>query len=662
MNWLKKVVQNRNLPIVIILTIGLIIGFFIFRDFGVGLDEPEYYQYADSTIQAYSIKALLTNQYSLESSFGPGDLRYYGPSFLILGKGVLPVLSFFLPKTQVIDLWHFTIYIFFLLGVFFFYKLALRWTSLKPAIVSTILFISQPVLFGNAWIDPKDIPLLVFFLGTIYFGLLFSDRFMLFLSTWKKIEIQKKRIKNPWFSFKGKWHKTYLIFGAILFFFSLSLTIWSDQIKKYVSELILSINVDSPVTFFEKFFVAHIRAISKVPLSYYSHKSTLIFDRMLPLLGIITLLLCALLIFIHRYPRSVANCWEALKQNIVHFRSYFRVQPHRSKLILYFLVACLFLASASATRVIGPLSGVLVIIIWIINFRKQSFPLIVFYGLCTFVLFFIQWPYIWQNTIQRLLFVFQHMSNNPVGVNVLFAGTTFDSRHLPAMYFPGLLGVTLTEPVILLGSIGIGILVYQLFSRKFRNLEWLIPLGWFFIPLAYIIISRPPMYDNYRHFIFVLPALFIFASMALQKIFKKIRSTWLQLIISIVILVPGIVSLIQLHPFEYSYYNAIAGGVKGAENNYELDYWLTCYKQLGEMVQQNETKQVNVYSDLSTEILSSYQYSNIIVNSIRSEPFIHGSLLFLPIRWGHSTLYNQYPIVYSVSFQNVDLCVARRVQ
>ena len=34
-----------------------------------------------------------------------------------------------------------------------------------------------------------------------------------------------------------------------------------------------------------------------------------------------------------------------------------------------------------------------------------------------------------------------------------------------------------------------------------------------------------------------------------------------------------IVDMVKLHPYEYTDYNHIAGGVRGAKSNFMLDYW-----------------------------------------------------------------------------------------
>jgi len=657
-NRLGNIFKHKNFPIFILLFFALVIGLLVFSNFGASWDEPEYYQYADSTIKAYSIKDLINGQYSLESSYGPADLRYYGPAFLIIGKSVIAVLSIFFPHTPSIDLWHLTIYLFYLLGVFFFYQLCLRWTSKKAAIITTLLFYSQPVLFGNAWINPKDIPLLVFFMGTIYFGLRVSDRLKDFFGIWQKKQYENQDLRKPWFKFSGFWDMVYLFFEGFLILFSLIVTIGADFFKKLLAAKILSVNLAVPQTFFEKLFIAFVKNADQVPLSYYANKLSATYDRINTILLVATFFFFILFLTLHRHPH-----WpKELRLISLHLKDCYNNLPRRRGLIFLFIATSFFLASACATRVIGPLAGLLILLIWILNYQKRSVPVILALGLLSFALFYIQWPYIWKDTFSKLLFVIKHMSNNPVGVNTLFGGVTYDSRYLPVEYFPTLLGITLTETAILFIMVGLVITTFFIVLRFKDHSELLIPLGWFFIPFLYILVKRPPMYDNYRHFLFSLPALFIFCALGVNWLFEKVHNKVFQSVIALILLTPGIIGIFQTHPYEYSYYNSFIGGIRGAENKYDLDYWLTCYKQLGETIEENETKSLDLYVDLNPDLISLYGYPKLKVNSMNVEQYQSGGLIVLPIRWGHSTLFDQYPISYKVEVNGVSLCIARRVK
>jgi hypothetical protein len=87
------------------------------------------------------------------------------------------------------------------------------------------------------------------------------------------------------------------------------------------------------------------------------------------------------------------------------------------------------------------------------------------------------------------------------------------------------------------------------------------------------------MYDGYRHFLFILPALFAISGIALQEAADRIRKPLLFVALAAAVLMPGVLGILSLHPYEYVYYNALAGGTAGAFRVYELDYWLTCYKE-----------------------------------------------------------------------------------
>jgi hypothetical protein len=52
----------------------------------------------------------------------------------------------------------------------------------------------------------------------------------------------------------------------------------------------------------------------------------------------------------------------------------------------------------------------------------------------------------------------------------------------------------------------------------------------------------------------------------------------------LLIILPGIISIFELHPYQYIYYNKLIGGLPGAENKYELDYFGLSLKESSEFV------------------------------------------------------------------------------
>ena len=73
------------------------------------------------------------------------------------------------------DLRHMFYFITYLAGVWAFYALGMRWLTRNAALGATLLFITQPLLWGHAFMNPKDTPFLAFFLLSIFFGFKMAD-------------------------------------------------------------------------------------------------------------------------------------------------------------------------------------------------------------------------------------------------------------------------------------------------------------------------------------------------------------------------------------------------------------------------------------------------------------------------------------------------------
>ena len=97
-------------------------------------------------------------------------------------------------------------------------------------------------------------------------------------------------------------------------------------------------------------------------------------------------------------------------------------------------------------------------------------------------------------------------------------------------------------------------------------------------PLAAAVVLRTPVYDTVRHFLFLVPFLCSLAALAACRIWREFiagrrprRMAAALLLAAGALYYAGI--LVRLHPYESVYYNVFAGGLKGAEGWYEIDYW-----------------------------------------------------------------------------------------
>jgi Dolichyl-phosphate-mannose-protein mannosyltransferase len=168
----------------------------------------------------------------------------------------------------------------------------------------------------------------------------------------------------------------------------------------------------------------------------------------------------------------------------------------------------------------------------------------------------------------------------------LFGGTLIRVTDMPRSYVPTLLALQLPELFLLLGTGGTaGALIAAVRSNIARNRRAVLALIAFaaLLPLAVTVLARPAMYNGIRHFVFVLPPLAILGGLAgawlLERAWPHRAIAALAVALFAIGVASPVIEMARLHPYEYTHFNRIAGGVKGARDQYMLDYWALSFKQ-----------------------------------------------------------------------------------
>jgi len=235
------------------------------------------------------------------------------------------------------------------------------------------------------------------------------------------------------------------------------------------------------------------------------------------------------------------------------------------------------------------------------------------YGLIAYAVMVITWPDLWEAPFRNFYWTIRFMSANPTTLQVYFYGDLYPADALPLRYLPAMMLFTLTEPVWPLAGLGFVIAAIKAFRK---NIQWqsLLPtLGWFAIPFFYVLLRRPPMYDGFRHFLFILPPLFVLGGIALDAAFHWVQRSWLQAALILALLLPGLIPGIRLHPYQYTYYNQFVGGTGEAAQRFETDYWLTCYKEAVEQLEPFAEEPINLFVKREFYIAAYYAPENIDV-------------------------------------------------
>lgn len=425
---MKNLAKNKSelLPVLLLLAVCLIIGTLTVRDYGESWDEKDIYSYGDYALKAY--------QYFWQPQRLPElgtNLVFYGPAYFMALTLFARGLAAVYPAWAEPIAWHFGYFLTFLICILLLYLFSRRWLSRWASLGTCLLFVSQPLFWGHAFINPKDLPFMTFFLGSAVLGFEMVDH-------------------------------------------------------------------------------------------YFS-------------------------------PRP--NYW-------------------------LIAVAGIVLGLTVSFRAVGPLAGLLVAIYAISKSPRGSVPLLIPYLLLASITTYLTWPFLWGAPLLKFMRSLEIMSKFPFDKNVLFMGQLYEADQLPWFYYPVMVGIQLTEPVIPLALVGLGLALRNFTALKERARgPLLLFIGWFLLPATVIVALGSTLYDNARQLFFLLPPVFLLIGLSLEALVNALRLPWLIAGALFLLMIPGIYVSIRLHPYEYVYYNWLVRGTGGAYRQYEMDYWATSFEE-----------------------------------------------------------------------------------
>jgi hypothetical protein len=261
----------------------------------------------------------------------------------------------------------------------------------------------------------------------------------------------------------------------------------------------------------------------------------------------------------------------------------------------YVIPAGILFGLSISVRVLGLLIGGIVLLILLGSHKiKDWFYSIAAYTLTASITIYLTWPYLWPKPIHRFFESLQVNLGHQHNPSVMFNGVGYPSTELPWNYVPTLTAIQFTLPLILLALTGFGLAMSHL--RKSNKQFNILILVWLFLPLGLFIILRPAMHDNIRHSLFIMPPLFLLAGATLERLWKLLNGRSLIFAGMIALsLFPGIIHIINYHPYEYIYYNQLAGGTVRGVSLYEADYLALSLSEGIEYINQTVESQATIY-------------------------------------------------------------------
>jgi hypothetical protein len=227
-----------------------------------------------------------------------------------------------------------------------------------------------------------------------------------------------------------------------------------------------------------------------------------------------------------------------------------------------------------------------------------------------------------------------------------------------------MLAITLTEPTWLFFLVGLITTLVGSFRKRVNRVRTLTLFLWFGIVISLLLIINPPNSDGYRHYLFILPPVFLFAGVGISETIKFLRPGWMKSILALLVLTPAILGNITLHPYEYTYYNSFVGGTKSAFREFETDYWLTCYKESVEEINKIAPEGTRIYIKREAYIAAYYARPDLSILEYRGEfgSAQEGDLLLVNTRTNDDErVLKNAPILMEIGRQGAVFCVIKKV-
>jgi 4-amino-4-deoxy-L-arabinose transferase-like glycosyltransferase len=169
----------------------------------------------------------------------------------------------------------------------------------------------------------------------------------------------------------------------------------------------------------------------------------------------------------------------------------------------------------------------------------------------------------------------------------LFGGALIKVTQMPRSYLPTLLALKLPELFVMLalaGVVGALIGAFGTSNDPNRRAVLLLVALAAALPIAVAVAMRPAMYNGVRHFLFVIPPLAVAGGLAGAWLFDALRrrghlAAMAGAAVFAIGLALPVIDMVRVHPFEYTSFNRIAGGLAEARERYMLDYWGLSLKQ-----------------------------------------------------------------------------------
>lgn len=192
----------------------------------------------------------------------------------------------------------------------------------------------------------------------------------------------------------------------------------------------------------------------------------------------------------------------------------------------------------------------------------------------------LAWPYLWFDTLSRIMEVVTYFTTVGRGYRVVWDGMWYNvGAGIPLWWYPPV-SFLYTTPLLLLALFfwGLGILV----RHRAQKSVWIMLPIWIGIPLIRTLSPWSAFYDLLRHFLEIVPAVMLIAALGLEWFFQKKQHLLLTGIMLGGIIIGQMIYInTTLFPYSTGYYNVFA---RNPNVNFDRDIEALSIKEAMEYV------------------------------------------------------------------------------
>ena len=216
-------------------------------------------------------------------------------------------------------------------------------------------------------------------------------------------------------------------------------------------------------------------------------------------------------------------------------------------------------------------------------------PLVIF-TLIGVVLGVLFWPLGFSDPFTNIPKTLSTFSKFTTNIRLLFDGRMVWGQELTVFSYLSK-WLIFTIPIAALLGFIMSLIFSVKIAKKHATLPLLLALFAFLFPIAFVIYKESTLYDGWRHLTFTYIGFAAAAGIGWSALFAFIEDKWTSKYIA-----PALLVLFSLQPLIftatnykhlYTYFNPIAGGMKGAFGHYEQDYWGVTGKEAMDWLKDN---------------------------------------------------------------------------